>query len=156
MTTIILADDHRAVGGTQEPTVQVPRQHVASQILQPHVRRDVSRGRTELGDDRSDVRRALGGFRTAGHADVHSAIVDAVGVAHRADQRIAVGQRGQPRQHVAHAQSGHSRGDRSVRTSNLLRRIGLGVKGVDVAAAAVLDDEDTRLIRLRALTRKLR
>src|SRR5262249_10505001 len=50
------------------------------------------------------------------------------------------------RQQLADVRAGHRGRNRLVRTANVLRSVGLQVEAIDVTGAAVLDDEDARLL----------
>src|SRR5262249_32266068 len=57
-----------------------------------------------------------------------------------------VGQFREARQQLANPHAGDARGDRLIRSPYFLLGIGLGVEAVDVTRAAVLNDEDARLL----------
>ena len=65
-----------------------------------------------------------------------------------ANQRDAVHHAGHAREMFADADARHGGGDRAILAANLLRRIGLGIEGIEVARAAVEEDQDAGADRL--------
>src|SRR5260370_566143 len=71
---------------------------------------------------------------------------------HGANQTVMVGEGRQPGQQLTHPNAGYGSRDGSVGPANPLRGLGLGVEGVEMRTAAVLDDEYARLLRSVART----
>ncbi len=138
------ADAQRAVRRAEEAAGEIARLHVAGQVLQPDVGGHVARRRPQLAPSPSRNRACRLPARMAGHADVHAAVVPAVAVRHRADEREAIGHAGQSRQQLAEPHAGDAGGDRPIRSADVVGSVRLGIEAVDVAGAAVLDDEDAR------------
>ena len=83
---------------------------------------------------------------------MHALIVAAVAVRHRANHTVTISEGRQAGQQLAQPNSGDGGRDGFVRPTNLLRGVGLGVQGVEMRTAAVLDDEYARPLRSLART----
>ena len=75
-------------------------------------------------------------------------------VVHAADDRQPVGHAGRRGQVLADVEARHAGRDRPELPANLARGVGLHVPGVDVARAAVIEDQDARPDRRRAAARR--
>ncbi len=102
------------------------------------------RRRSKLGGDRPVVRRVGPGNRVAGHADVHAAVMSRIAVRHRAHQTIAIGQTSQAWQVLADPRAGHHGRNGLEWPADLGGSIRLQIEAIDMAAPAILDDEDAR------------
>ena len=142
-----------------------PARPLAGQLVDPRVADDLRQGdergeagavRAGLGQDRAEVGMVLGrgpdgggpghvvgpGVPHAGQHGVAGGGVDRVAVGHRADDRVPVGQPGEPGEQLADPDAGDGRGDGPELAPDAGRGVGLGVEGVELRGAAEGEQQD--------------
>ena len=145
------------MGHAQKAAGQVGRlrRHgTVPELLKPDVRRHALARRPELRDDRAEGGRHPGRQRLAGQEHPVGHVVNRNVVAHRADHAVAIRKPGEPRHQFAHLESRNRGRDRPVWPADLGRSIGLGVPRIELAEAAVLVDENARLLPDASIRRR--